>query len=47
MRERRAHYEQQNSLVEDILHTGNERMRAEAADTMQRVHEAMGITYFR
>jgi tryptophanyl-tRNA synthetase len=47
MRERRAHFEQQKSLVEDILHEGNERMRSEAKETMQRVHEAMGLTYFR
>jgi tryptophanyl-tRNA synthetase len=47
IRERRARFEQQESIVEDILHAGNERMRAEASETMRRVHEAMGLTYYR
>ncbi len=47
MRERRAHFEQQKTIVEDILHAGNERMRSEAKKTMELVYDAMGITYFR
>jgi tryptophanyl-tRNA synthetase len=47
IRERRARFEQQKDVVEDILHAGNERMRAEASETMRRVREAMGLTYFR
>jgi tryptophanyl-tRNA synthetase len=47
IRERRAHFESRAHEVEDILLEGNRRMRAEAADTMERVREAMGMTYFR
>ena len=47
MRERRAHYESRQGLVEEIIHAGNERMRAEARETLRRVRDAMGITYFR
>jgi tryptophanyl-tRNA synthetase len=47
MRERRAHFEQQKDLVSEILHQGNERMRAEARETMARVHDAMGLNYYR
>jgi tryptophanyl-tRNA synthetase len=47
MRERRAHFEQQPDLIEEILHQGNERMRAVARDTMASVHDAMGLNYFR
>ena len=43
MRERRAQYEAQPSLVEDILIAGTERSRAEAEKTMALVHEAMGL----
>jgi tryptophanyl-tRNA synthetase len=47
MRERRAAYEQKPDLVEDILHEGNARMRAVARETMERVQDAMGFTYYR
>jgi tryptophanyl-tRNA synthetase len=47
VRERRAELERTPDLVDDILATGNRRMREVARDTMGRVHEAMGITYFR
>jgi tryptophanyl-tRNA synthetase len=47
IRERRAHYEAQPRRVDDILHHGNEVMRAIARDTMTRVRDAMGLTYFR
>ena len=43
VRERRAHYESRPGLVEDILVAGTERMRAEAAETMALVREAMGM----
>jgi tryptophanyl-tRNA synthetase len=47
MRERRRQLESERDIVEDILHTGNERMRAIAGDTMARVRDAMGLTYYR
>lgn len=47
MRERRAHYEAQPGLVDEILHVGNARMRAVAQETIRLVEEAMGLTYFR
>jgi tryptophanyl-tRNA synthetase len=42
-RERRAHYEAQPSLVQDILHDGEERARRRASDTMAEVHAAMHL----
>ena len=47
VRERRAQLERTPGLVDDILASGNRRMREVARDTMGRVREAMGITYFR
>jgi tryptophanyl-tRNA synthetase len=47
MRERRAAFEARPGLVGEILHAGNERARAVAAETMARVREAMGLTYYR
>ena len=47
MREKRAHFEAKPALVDEILHAGNERMRAEARETMRLVREAMGLSYFR
>jgi len=44
IRERRAHFEAANGLVDEILAAGNERIRREAQETMQRVREAMGLT---
>jgi tryptophanyl-tRNA synthetase len=44
IRERRAHFEAANGLVEEILAAGKERMRCEAQETMQAVREAMGLT---
>ncbi len=43
MRERRAKYEAQPGLVEDILVAGTERARVEARKTMALVREAMGM----
>ena len=47
MRERRTHFEARSTIVDEIIAQGNERMRAEAAATMERVREAMGMGYFR
>ena len=47
MRERRAHFESRAGIVDEIIAQGNERMRAEAAATMELVREAMGMGYFR
>ena len=43
IRQRRAQYEAQPGLVDDILSQGTQRMRAEAEDTMTLVREAMGL----
>lgn len=45
-RERRAAFEARAGLVDEILDEGNRRMREIAAETMERVREAMGLTYF-
>ncbi|MGQ9888767.1 MAG: tryptophan--tRNA ligase [Aggregatilineales bacterium] len=42
-RQRRAQYEAQPDLIEDILVTGTRRARAEAEQTMALVREAMGL----
>jgi tryptophanyl-tRNA synthetase len=47
VRERRARYEAEPHRVEEILQHGNDVMRAIARDTMSRVRDAMGLTYFR
>ncbi len=47
MRERRAALEARPRLVEEIIRSGNQRMRDVARETMDQVREAMGITYFR
>lgn len=47
VRERRAHFARNPGIVDEILHAGNQKLRAIAGDTMDRVHTAMGITYFR
>ncbi len=47
MRERRAGLAARPGLVEEVLAAGNARMRAVADQTMERVHNAMGLTYFR
>ena len=43
MRERRAHYESQPGLVEDILVEGIRQVRGLAQETMDMVYEAMGL----
>ncbi len=47
VRERRAEFAEREGLVEEILHAGNEAMRAVARETMEKVREAMGLTYYR
>ncbi|MBI4538489.1 MAG: tryptophan--tRNA ligase, partial [Gemmatimonadetes bacterium] len=47
IRERRREYEAEPDLVRDIILTGSARMREEARETVRRVREAMGLTYFR
>ncbi len=46
IRERRAEYERQPGLLEDILGEGSRRARAEAIETLELVREAMGLNYF-
>lgn len=43
LRERRAQYAAQPGLVDEILAEGTRRYRAEAAETVRRVREAMGL----
>jgi len=44
IRERRARYEAQPELVEEILRSGTQRMRRESQRTMRLVREAMGMS---
>jgi tryptophanyl-tRNA synthetase len=46
IRERRAQYERQPSLLEDIIADGSQRARAEARQTLDLAREAMGLNYF-
>jgi tryptophanyl-tRNA synthetase len=46
-RERRAQYEAQPGLIDEIIMTGNARMRAVAQETVALMEDAMGLTYFR
>jgi tryptophanyl-tRNA synthetase len=43
LRQRRAEYQAQPSLVDDILIAGTRRVRGLAQETMDRVYEAMGL----
>jgi len=47
VRARRAEFAARPGLVDEILDSGNRRMQVVGAETMRRVHEAMGLTYFR
>jgi tryptophanyl-tRNA synthetase len=47
VRERRAVLEQTPGIVDEIILAGNRKMREIAGDTMRRVRNAMGLTYFR
>jgi tryptophanyl-tRNA synthetase len=46
-RERRAQYEAQPGLIDEIIMMGNARMRAVAQETVAQMEDAMGLTYFR
>ncbi|HEV7661955.1 MAG TPA: tryptophan--tRNA ligase [Chloroflexota bacterium] len=46
IRDRRAEYERQPGLLEDILAEGSRRARAEAKETLELAREAMGLNYF-
>jgi tryptophanyl-tRNA synthetase len=46
IRERRAEYERQPGLLEDILAEGSRRARAEARETLELARAAMGLDYF-
>jgi tryptophanyl-tRNA synthetase len=47
VRERRQELAARSGLVEEVLHAGNESVRAVARETMERVRGAMGLTYYR
>jgi tryptophanyl-tRNA synthetase len=46
IRERRAAYERQPDLLEDVLAEGSRRARAEARETLELARAAMGLNYF-
>jgi tryptophanyl-tRNA synthetase len=46
IRERRAHFEAQPGLVEEVIAEGSRRARREAEETIRIVRDAMGINYF-
>jgi tryptophanyl-tRNA synthetase len=47
LRERRREWEARQAVVEEILMAGNDVMRRIGGDTLARVRDAMGMTYFR
>lgn len=47
IRERRAHWEAKPETIREIIVAGNEVMRAVAKETIERVRDAMGMTYYR
>jgi tryptophanyl-tRNA synthetase len=47
VRERRAVFAARDGVVGDVLTRGNRIVRGIARETMERVREAMGLTYFR
>jgi tryptophanyl-tRNA synthetase len=46
IRERRAEYERQPGVLEDILAEGSRKARLEARETLELAREAMGLNYF-
>ena len=46
IRERRAEYERQPGLLEDVIAEGSRRARVEARETLRLAREAMGLNYF-
>jgi len=47
IRERRAEFAARPGVVNEILAAGNETMRRQARETIGRVRDAMGLTYYR
>lgn len=47
VRERREEFAAREGLIEGILEEGNDAVRAVARETMTRVRDAMGLTYYR
>jgi tryptophanyl-tRNA synthetase len=47
IRERRAKYAAMPGYIEELIEAGNQRVRTIAAETIQMVEDAMGMTYFR
>ncbi|MBA3945236.1 MAG: tryptophan--tRNA ligase [Herpetosiphonaceae bacterium] len=47
IRERRAEYERNPKLVQEILVAGSDKARAEADETLRRMKDAMGLTFFK
>jgi tryptophanyl-tRNA synthetase len=45
IRERRAQLQEQPRIVQDVLAAGSERTRAEAAETLRLMKDAMGISW--
>lgn len=46
IRERRAELERNPKIVEEVLAAGSERARVEAAETLGRMRDAMGLNFF-
>jgi tryptophanyl-tRNA synthetase len=46
IRERRAHFESQPGLVDDVIAEGSRVAKREAQETLRLAREAMGLTYF-
>ncbi len=46
IRERRASFEKQDGIIEDILERGSKKAREEACATLHAAREAMGLNYF-
>ena len=45
IRERRAHYERNPKIVEEVLAAGSERAQREAQQTLDAMREAMGLKF--
>jgi len=46
IRERRAGFEKQDGIIEEILERGSKKAREEACATLHAAREAMGLNYF-
>jgi tryptophanyl-tRNA synthetase len=47
IRERRAMYAAKPGFIDEMIHAGNQKVQAIAAETIRMVEDAMGLTYFR